>query len=108
MCSFVLHTLSYLITIAKVVDGNAREETVKTLKKPLQKLLKSKKALAVPVTYLILFVSLIAIISVTYSYAVVKIKSRGSTQVFSCQTKTCKKALISALANFLTAAKTPF
>ena len=31
-----------------------------------------------PVTYLILFVSLIAIISVTYSYAVVKINSRGS------------------------------
>ena len=78
MCSFVLHTLSYLITIAKVVDRNAREEAVKTPKKPLQKLLKGKKALAVPVTYLILFVSLIAIISVTYSYAVVKINSRGS------------------------------
>lgn len=39
--------------------------------------LQSKKALAVPVTYLILFVSLMAIISVTYSFAVVKISARG-------------------------------
>jgi hypothetical protein len=43
-----------------------------------QSLLRSTKALAIPVTYLILFVSFMAIISVTYSFAVVKINARGS------------------------------
>jgi hypothetical protein len=38
----------------------------------------SKKALAIPVTYLILFVSLIAVISATYSFAAVKISARGA------------------------------
>ncbi|MEM3458821.1 MAG: hypothetical protein QXN36_08060 [Candidatus Bathyarchaeia archaeon] len=44
-----------------------------------KKLIHSKKALAVPVTYLILFVSLMAVISATYSYAVVKIGSRAAS-----------------------------
>jgi hypothetical protein len=44
----------------------------------LGRFLKSKTALAIPVTYLILFVSLIAVISATYSYAVVKISGRGA------------------------------
>jgi len=48
------------------------------LKKQLIKLLQSKKAFAIPVTYLILFVSLMAIISVTYSFAIVKISARGA------------------------------
>ena len=46
--------------------------------KQLRKFLQSKKALAIPVTYLILFASLIVIISVTYSFAVVKISARGA------------------------------
>lgn len=50
----------------------------KHFEKQLRKFLKSKKALAIPVTYLILFASLTAIISVTYSFAVVKISARGS------------------------------
>jgi hypothetical protein len=50
----------------------------KSFVKQLRKFLQSKKALAIPVTYLILFASLIAIISVTYSFAVVKISARGS------------------------------
>jgi len=47
-------------------------------KSQLRKFLQSKKALAIPVTYLILFASLIAIISVTYSFAIVKISARGA------------------------------
>ncbi|NWG10666.1 hypothetical protein HXY33_02780 [Candidatus Bathyarchaeota archaeon] len=46
--------------------------------KKLRNFLKSKKALTVPVTYLILFVSLLATISVTYSFAIVKISARGA------------------------------
>lgn len=34
--------------------------------------------MAIPVTYLVLFVSLVAIISVTYSFAIVKISTRGA------------------------------
>jgi hypothetical protein len=48
------------------------------LKRQLRKLLRSKKAFAIPVTYLILFVSLIAIISVTYSFAIVQISARAA------------------------------
>jgi len=48
------------------------------LTKRLRKLVSSRKALAIPVTYLILFASLIAIISVTYGFAVVKISARGA------------------------------
>lgn len=47
-------------------------------KRQLKGFLKSKRALAIPVTYLLLFVSLMAIISMTYSFAVVKINSRGA------------------------------
>lgn len=43
-----------------------------------RRFLASKRALAIPVTYLILFVSLMAIISVTYSFAVAKISGRGA------------------------------
>ena len=38
----------------------------------------STRALAIPVTYLILFASLIALISATYGYAVVKIGAKGA------------------------------
>jgi hypothetical protein len=47
-------------------------------KKNSRKFLLSKRALAIPVTYLILFVSLMAVISATYSYAIVKINARGA------------------------------
>lgn len=50
----------------------------KPSKRQLKGFLKSKRALAIPVTYLLLFVSLMAIISMTYSFAVVKINSRGA------------------------------
>jgi len=40
--------------------------------------LRSKKALAVPVTYLLLFASLMALISITYGFAVARIGSRGT------------------------------
>ncbi|MEM2971467.1 MAG: hypothetical protein QW270_03490 [Candidatus Bathyarchaeia archaeon] len=50
----------------------------KRFKMQLKAFLKSGKALAVPVTYLILFVSLMAVISVTYSYAVVRISAGGA------------------------------
>jgi len=42
----------------------------------LRKLLHSKTGLAIPVTYLILFVSLMAVISATYTFAIVKIGAR--------------------------------
>lgn len=46
--------------------------------KTLRKLASSRKALAIPVTYLILFASLIAIISVTYGFAITRISAKGA------------------------------
>lgn len=48
------------------------------LKKQLKNYLQSEKALVIPLTYLILFASLIIVISVTYSLAVAKISARGA------------------------------
>ncbi|MEM3699465.1 MAG: hypothetical protein QXL57_01150 [Candidatus Bathyarchaeia archaeon] len=50
----------------------------RSFSKRLTEFLRSKKALAIPVTYLILFASLMAIISITYSLAVAKISARGA------------------------------
>jgi hypothetical protein len=47
-------------------------------KKQISSFLRSKRALAIPVTYLILFVSLITVISATYSFAVAKMSARGA------------------------------
>lgn len=52
--------------------------STKQFKKEISYLLNSKKGLAIPVTYLILFASLISLISVTYSFAVTKISSLSS------------------------------
>ncbi|MGQ9506848.1 MAG: hypothetical protein ACUVTB_03180 [Candidatus Bathycorpusculaceae bacterium] len=61
---------------------HAREETEplhpKSFKKRLTEFFWSKRALTIPVTYLILFASLMAIISATYSLAIVKISARGA------------------------------
>jgi hypothetical protein len=51
---------------------------MKHYKKKL-KFLHSKRAFALPVTYLILFVSIIAVVSLTYSFAIVKISARGAS-----------------------------
>lgn len=51
---------------------------IRHFRERLRRLLCSKRALAIPVTYLILFVSLLAIISATYSLAVAKISARGA------------------------------
>jgi hypothetical protein len=83
MCSFVLRTPSYLIlplksSLRRIERRLLKTVDAKSLKKESGKFLKSKRALAIPVTYLILFVSLMAVISATYSFAVVKISSRGA------------------------------
>jgi hypothetical protein len=51
--------------------------TVVVLKRGIQELSRSKKALAIPVTFLILFVSSLSIISVTYYFAVERVNSRS-------------------------------
>ncbi|UCE16333.1 MAG: hypothetical protein JSV12_01580 [Candidatus Bathyarchaeota archaeon] len=47
------------------------------LKKALSKLWRSKKGMAIPVTFLILFVSLSLVVSITYYFAVSKINSKS-------------------------------
>ncbi|MBS7616843.1 hypothetical protein KEJ45_06570 [Candidatus Bathyarchaeota archaeon] len=50
----------------------------RTPKSTLKKFMRSRKALAIPVTYLILFASLLAIISITYGFAVARISAKGA------------------------------
>jgi hypothetical protein len=51
----------------------------KGFRKSFTKFLLSKGAIALPLTYLILLVSLITIISATYSYAVIRIAAKGAS-----------------------------
>jgi hypothetical protein len=51
----------------------------KGFRRSFTKFLLSKRAIALPLTYLILLVSLITIISATYSYAVIRIAAKGAS-----------------------------
>jgi hypothetical protein len=61
------------------LDWQNIEETVNVHRRSFHRLRKSRRALTLPVTYLILFASLVTLISVTYSFAVVKIGERAGT-----------------------------
>ncbi len=73
----------YLISTAdeNSQSGSQRGDCQKTgslSRLATKRFLNSRKALAIPITYLILFTSLLAVISATYSYAIVKIGSKGA------------------------------
>ncbi len=60
----------------------AKKRTDKDLRKNkflLRKLLGSRRALAIPVTFMILFVSMIGMISITYFFAVDKVNTRSTS-----------------------------
>lgn len=79
MCSFVLHTLSYLVIKAKTRFRRLREEAIRQMhKRRSKRFLTSKKALAVPLTYMILFASLMVVVSLTYSFAITRISARST------------------------------
>ncbi len=56
-----------------------QELKTKLAQSTLKKTVNSKKALAVPVTFLILFVTMLGIISITYYFAVEKVNARSQT-----------------------------
>ena len=64
---------------------------------PLKKFSHSRKALAIPVTFLILFVSTLGLISVTYYFAVEKVNARSQT----LKILTAKQDLISLDENIM-------
>ncbi|MGB9675909.1 MAG: hypothetical protein ACPL0C_01815 [Candidatus Bathyarchaeales archaeon] len=71
--------------------------------KRLKRLLASNRALAIPLTYLILFVSLTAIISITYSFAIIKIGSRTAalkTSIAKQNMQVLDNAILSVLWSF--------
>lgn len=67
------------------------------------KLRRSKKALAIPVTFLILFVSTLGLISVTYYFAVEKVNARSQTLKIS----TAKQDFVSLDENLLSVVGQP-
>ena len=58
------------------VEGETRMDT-RHLKQKLTRLCRSKRALAIPMTFLMLFFSMFAIISVTYYFAVSKVNANS-------------------------------
>ena len=65
--------------------------TVTLLKRSFGRFIHSRAALALPVTFLILFVSTLSIISITYAYSVERVNSQGQTLKVS----TAKQNLLS-------------
>jgi len=92
MCSFVLHTNCIIISKLKMnskVGRGERKRGVSKLergfgmrkagfKRDALRIIRSRRGLAIPVTFLMLFVSLIIIVSTTYCFAVIRIQTRGA------------------------------
>ena len=53
--------------------------TIASLKLSFRRFIHSKGALALPVTYLILFVATLSLISFTYAFSVERVNSQGQT-----------------------------
>jgi len=64
---------------AKSKTNKVKKMTSKTLKQKIVRFRLSNKALAIPVTFFMLFVSLFAIVSVTYYFAVSKVNTKSQT-----------------------------
>lgn len=77
--------------------------TVKARLSGVHKFVGSRRALAIPVTYLILFVTTLLLISFTYAFAIQRVNSQGQTLKVS----TAKEDMISMDSNILEVASQP-
>ena len=82
MCLFI-HAhgliLSFRLLIGKRLTCERMKLTAKLRNRHFRRLFHSRVALALPVTFLILFVSTLAIIAATYTFAVERVNSQGQT-----------------------------
>jgi hypothetical protein len=78
ICILKLHTNNLIRSAEDFLRKRVAEET-KTLIAYLNKWCRSKRALAIPATFMILFVSMLGVVSITYYFAVEKVNTRSTT-----------------------------
>ena len=75
ICTLLLHTNDLIRFFTDFISKWVTEETKLT---KLTKWRRSRRALAVPATFMILFISLLGIVSITYYFAVERVNARSS------------------------------
>jgi hypothetical protein len=77
ICTLIIHTNNLIHSFKDFLSKWLTEET-KTLIANLNKWCRSKRALAIPATFMILFVSMLGVVSITYYFAVEKVNTRST------------------------------
>ena len=77
ICTLVIHTNDLMRSFLNFLGKRVMEET-RTLNVNLNKWRRSRRALAIPATFMILFVSLLGVVSITYYFAVEKVNTRSA------------------------------
>lgn len=77
ICTLLLHTNDLIPSFRDFLSKWVTEET-RTLIVNLNKWRRSRRALAIPATFMILFVSMLGVVSITYYFAVEKVNTRST------------------------------
>jgi hypothetical protein len=77
ICTLSLHTNDLMRSFKEFLGKWVMEET-RTLIANLNKWRRSRRALAIPATFMILFVSMLGVVSITYYFAVEKVNTRST------------------------------
>ena len=77
ICTLLIHTNDLMRSFRSFLGKWVMEET-RTLNVNLKKWRRSRRALAIPATFMILFVSMLGVVSITYYFAVEKVNTRST------------------------------
>jgi hypothetical protein len=78
ICTLLIHTNNLIRSFNDFLRKRVTKETKKLIAN-LDKWCRSRSALAIPATFLILFVSMLGIVSITYYFAIEKVNTRSTT-----------------------------
>jgi hypothetical protein len=90
ICTLLIHTNNLIRSLKDFLGKWIMEET-RTLTANLNKWRRSRRALAIPATFMILFVSMLGVVSITYYFAVEKVNTRST----ALQVSTAKQDMLS-------------
>jgi hypothetical protein len=76
ICTLLIHTNDLIPSFSDFLGKWVAEETKNLIN--LQKWRQSRRALAIPATFMILFISMLGIVSITYYFAVEKVNTRST------------------------------
>jgi hypothetical protein len=76
ICTLLIHTNDLILSFIDFLSKRVTEETKNLIN--LTKWSRSRRALAIPATFMILFVSMLGIVSITYYFAVEKVNTRST------------------------------